>query len=44
MGSVLFNAFSFLQKKLKAQNIPCVNAVLALEDGQCVKDFLDGVK
>ena len=43
MGSVLFNAFSFLQKKLKAQNIPCVNAVLDLEDGQCVKDILDGL-
>lgn len=43
MGSVLFNAFSFLQKKLKAQNIPCVNAVLDLKDGQCVKDILDAL-
>lgn len=43
MGSVLFNAFSFLQKKLKAQNIDCVDAVLDLEDGQCVKDILDGL-
>ena len=43
MGTVLFNAFSFLQKKLKAQNIPCVNAVLDLKDGQCVKDILDGL-
>lgn len=43
MGSVLFNAFSFLQKKLKAQNIPCVDAVLDLNDGQCVQDILDGL-
>lgn len=43
MGSVLFNAFSFLQKKLKAQNIPCVDAVLDLDDGQCVQDILDGL-
>ena len=43
MGSVLFNAFSFLQTKLKAKNIPCVDAVLDLEDGQCVQDILDGL-
>ena len=43
MGSVLFNAFSFLQKKLKAQNIDCVNARLDFKDGQCVKDVLDGI-
>lgn len=43
MASVLFNAFSFLQKKLKAQNIPCVDAVLDLNDGQCVQDILDGL-
>src|SRR6056297_1074593 len=43
IGNVLFNAFSFLQKKLKAQDIPCVNAVLDLKDGQCVKDILDGL-
>lgn len=43
MGSVLFNAFSFLQKKLKAQDIPYVNAVLDLKDGQCVKDILDSL-
>ncbi|MCG8551492.1 MAG: MoaD/ThiS family protein [Desulfobacterales bacterium] len=43
MGSVLFNAFSFLQKKLKAQNIPCVDAVLDLDDGQCVQDILDNL-
>nr|WP_319392756.1 MoaD/ThiS family protein [uncultured Desulfobacter sp.] len=44
MGSVLFNAFSFLQTKLKAKNIPCVDAVLDFEDGQCVQDILDGLK
>jgi sulfur carrier protein ThiS len=43
MGNVLFNAFSFLQKKLKAQDIPCVNVVLDLKDGQRVKDILDGL-
>nr|WP_320013375.1 MoaD/ThiS family protein [uncultured Desulfobacter sp.] len=43
MGSVLFNAFSFLQKKLKAQNIPYVDAVLDLNDGQCVQDILDSL-
>lgn len=43
MGSILFNAFSFLQKKLKARNIPCTNATISITDGQCVKDVLDAL-
>ncbi len=43
MGSVLFNAFSFLQKKLKNRQIPCVDAAIEIEDGQTVAQFLDGL-
>ncbi|MBU1171497.1 MAG: MoaD/ThiS family protein [Proteobacteria bacterium] len=40
MGSILFNAFSFLQKKLKAKNIPCTNARISFSDGESVDDVL----
>jgi sulfur carrier protein ThiS len=41
MDTILFNAFSFLQKKLRAKNIPCTNAVITITKGQSAKDVLD---
>ncbi|RJP85126.1 MAG: MoaD/ThiS family protein [Desulfobacteraceae bacterium] len=40
MGTILFNAFSFLQKQLKEKNIPCTNARVPFSEGQRVKDVL----
>ena len=40
MGTILFNAFSFLQKQLKEKNIPCTNARVPFSEGQRVRDVL----
>ena len=40
MGEILFNAFSFLQKRLKEKNVPCTNARIPFSEGQRVKDVL----
>lgn len=40
MGTILFNAFSFLQKKLKAKNIPYSNVSVTFKNGQRVCDIL----
>ncbi len=40
MGTIVFNAFSFLQKKLMEKNIPCVNVSLSFSEGQTVRDVL----
>jgi sulfur carrier protein ThiS len=40
MATILFNAFSFLQKKLKARNRPFVNATLGIAEGTTVEDLI----
>ena len=40
MGSILFNAFSFLKKRLEKKNLPCTNARITFSEGQRVKDIL----
>jgi sulfur carrier protein ThiS len=40
MAAVLFNAFSFLQKELKAQDRPFNNALVQIEEGATVSDLL----
>lgn len=40
MPEITFNAFSFLQKKLKAANIPFSNAKLSIKSGQTARDLL----
>jgi len=40
MATILFNAFSFLQKKLKARNRPFVNATLDVAEGTKVEDLI----
>lgn len=40
MATILFNAFSFVQKQLKAKNIPCVNVSLDLRENMTVADVL----
>lgn len=43
MGNILFNAFSFLQKKLKERNIPYSNVTIPFDDGQRVRDVLENM-
>lgn len=40
MATILFNAFSFLQRKLKARNRPCVNVTLDIAEGTKVEDLV----
>ncbi len=40
MIKVTFNAFNFLRKKLKEQNIPYVNAILEFPDGYTPNDII----
>ena len=40
MGSILFNAFSFLKKQLEEKNIPCTNVQVSFSKGQSVRDIL----
>ena len=43
MGKILFNAFSFLQKKLKERNIPYSNVTITFQEGQRICDVLEGM-
>lgn len=43
MGTILFNAFSFLQKKLKEKNIPYSNVTISFKEGQRACDILEGM-
>ncbi|MBE9580941.1 MAG: MoaD/ThiS family protein, partial [Proteobacteria bacterium] len=43
MATVLFNAFSFLQKELKAQNRPYANASIDVAEGTTVTDLVNDV-
>ncbi|MBW2108051.1 MAG: MoaD/ThiS family protein [Deltaproteobacteria bacterium] len=43
MATILFNAFSFLQEKLKAKDHPCINAHIELSDGSTVADLVSAV-
>jgi len=40
MATIVFNAFSFLQKKLKAQNRPYANATMDVAEGTSVREFV----
>ena len=40
MATISFNAFSFLQKKLKNKHQPCTNASIEIPDGTTVADLL----
>ena len=40
MATITFNAFSFLQKKLKAKNLEYVNARLTIEQGTTSRDLI----
>ena len=40
MLTITFNAFSFLQNKLKANNTPFTNAPMEIPDGTTVKDLV----
>jgi len=40
MATILFNAFSFLQKKLKARNLPCANVTLDIAEATKVEDLI----
>lgn len=40
MPIITFNAFSFLQKKLKRQNIECSDAAMTLSEGSTAKDLI----
>ncbi|NOX14895.1 MAG: MoaD/ThiS family protein [Epsilonproteobacteria bacterium] len=41
MIKITFNAFNFLRKKLKEQNIPYVEAVMEFPDGYSAQDIID---
>lgn len=43
MATILFNAFSFLQKKLKEQNRPYANASIGVAEGTTVTDLINDV-
>lgn len=43
MPEITFNAFSFLQKKLKAKNIPFSNVSLTIEKGMTARDLVHQV-
>lgn len=40
MATIVFNAFSFLQKKLKAKNLPCTNAAMKVVEGTTAGEFV----
>lgn len=44
MPTITFNAFSFLQKKLKARNLAYANATLELADGTTPKALMSQMK
>ena len=41
MAIILFNAFSSLQKKLKAQGLPYANVSMHVKDGTTVEELMD---
>ena len=43
MATLLFNAFSFLQKKLSAQGQPYSNVSMEFDDGITVMDLITGM-
>ncbi|NVM21255.1 MAG: MoaD/ThiS family protein [Desulfobacterales bacterium] len=43
MATILFNAFSFLQKKLKSQLRPYANVRIEVADGATVRDLVAGM-
>ena len=43
MPTITFNAFSFLQKKLKANNIPFSNVAMEIDDNASVMDIVTRV-
>jgi sulfur carrier protein ThiS len=43
MATILFNAFSFLQKKLKKRNQPYANVSMDIEEGTTVANILKTV-
>lgn len=40
MPIITFNAFSFLQKKLKAKNLEYANAKLSIDEGTTARDMI----
>jgi sulfur carrier protein ThiS len=40
VATILFNAFNFLQKRLKAENRPCTNASIDVVDGTTVRSLM----
>jgi sulfur carrier protein ThiS len=40
MATIVFNAFSFLQKKLRAKNQPYAEAAMDIADGSSITDLL----
>jgi sulfur carrier protein ThiS len=40
MATIIFNAFSFLQKKLNMKNLPCTNVAVEVVDGTTARDFV----
>ena len=43
MPKITFNAFSFLQRKLKEKGIPCSNEIMTIESGTSAKDLISMV-
>lgn len=44
MPEITFNAFSFLQKKLKAKNIEYSNVTMTIAPGSCAQDVIHQVQ
>jgi sulfur carrier protein ThiS len=44
MPVITFNAFSFLQKKLKKKELPCTNAALTIEPGTTAADVIKNMQ
>jgi len=44
MPVITFNAFSFLQKKLKEKQIACTDATMTVQQGTRVKDLIRQVR
>jgi sulfur carrier protein ThiS len=40
VATIVFNAFNFLQKRLKAEERPCANALIDVADGSTVRDLV----
>jgi len=44
MIEITFNAFSFLQKKLKAKHIEYSNVTMTIKEGSCAMDIISQVQ